>query len=353
MIALVERALRAVPGLARPASSGLDFLLRDGGAGPRDTAQAIVFSGGVPIAVAKVARGTTGRAALHRERSRLVMLEATLLTCRAGAVPRPLAWHEEGEFTVLVESHVPGVRLKDLPAGTVERQEQRLDAVLDWLADFTVAAGVERVRAKDVASRIEDALAAYRAGFELSASEDHFLGTLVTRLGEALGPDAPLVAAHGDFSDANILVAGSAVAVIDWDEPGDRALPGADLFHLLVSLVATRSGLRDRAGFERGFHDAFLAPSDTSRRFHRAWERYRQPLGLPAQAGLPLFAAAWVEFAVRKLQYLAERDAGGGSAPLRARDVARPQDDYPVTFFAAGRCLNLALTAEHAAGFAL
>ncbi len=267
----------------------------------------------------------------------------------------PLGLKRDGELTILVESHLPGRRLKDIRPREVDGPPDMLERIVDWLVEFTQARGVERVPvdASFLRAHVDEPVREYQAAFETLPHDADLLASLSTRLRDALGDEAPVVAAHGDLCDANVLVAGDSVGVVDWDEPFGDALPGYDLFYLLCSLAATRGGLGRREGFERGFRDAFFRSSPLSRRFAGAWETYRSSLRLQPEAGLPLFALAWVRFALHKLHYLEASGELAGSGAEGLRRMARPQSSYPITFFLEGRCLNVSLTAELLDDFAL
>lgn len=353
MIDRIERVIREAPlGERGP----FELILRHGGGGPWDTNQAIVLSGdGRPVAVVKVARGPLGRDSLRREHENLRHLAATLLPRRPRSVPRPLHFDDDGDYAVLVESHLHGKRLKDMDPREVAERPGLLDEIVDWLVEFTLARGPTPVSVDErlLREHVEEPVAAYGAAFDLTVQERSFLASLPRRLREGLGPTVPLVAGHGDFSDANVIVDGGSVGVVDWDEPFGRTLPGCDLFYLFCSLAATRHGLGRREGFERGFAEAFFAPTAISRRFHGAWETYRSAVGLPGGSALPLFALAWVRFALHKLRYLEVSGGLSGSGAEGVRRLREPQSNYPVTFFAEGRCLNVTITAECADAFAL
>jgi hypothetical protein len=265
-------------------------------------------------------------------------------------IPRPLGFLDDGSYTVLTETHLPGRRIKDLDPGVLAAAPEIVDRVVDWLIDFTLATGVRRVETDSVRLRLADSIACYAETFETDPAEERLLGELADRVRDVLGPAVPLVAAHGDFCDANILVDGDRIGVVDWGEAAGEALPGADLFHFFCSLVATKHGLGRRRPFVRAFSEGFFSKTPSAALFRRGWTRYRRRLGLPEGAGLPLFAVAWVVFAAEKLRILRE---SVGPDQFRERLFEQPQEHRPVVFFAEGRCLNVSLTAEHSAAFAL
>ena len=115
---------------------------------------------------------------------------------------------------------------------------------------------------------------------------------------------------------------------------GDADLPIGD-----QTAHRSRHGLGRRRTFERGFDEAFFAGSNGSQLTRPLWERYRLSLGLPAGAGRPLFVLSWLSYAIAKLDYLL---ASYGEAS-RAEFFTEPQGDFPLTFFAERRCLNVSL----------
>jgi aminoglycoside phosphotransferase (APT) family kinase protein len=315
------------------------LLLRHGGGAARDTDQAIVLDvAGHPVAVLKVARAARASELLRGEHDRLVRLGATLLPLRPGAAPRPLAFEAIAGRAVLVESFLPGRRIKDMDPHDLERRTDLLDAVVDWLADFARAGEIATVALDGplLDAQVREPVERYLASFEASGPERVFLRSLPDLLLRAFPASAPTVAMHGDFSDANVLASEDRIGVVDWDEPVARALPGADLFYFLASVAATRRGLDDPGRFRKGFLETFFHPTPAAARARRASDRYRARLRLPRAALVPLFSLAWVRFALFKLDYLNE-------SGLRHA----PGSSYPVTVFLDGRCLNVSLTAAH------
>jgi len=342
---MMELVRRVVARAAPHAGPDALLLLRHGGGAARDTDQAIVLDGtGRPVAVVKVARGARASQLLRAERDRLARLGATLLPLRPGGAPRPLDLAEVAGRAVLVETFLPGRRLKDMDPHHLERRPDLVDAVVDWLADFTVSDGAGAVAVDDpfLDAEVRSPVERYLESFETSDRERLLLRSLPDRLRRAFPVSAPTVPMHGDFSDANVLVSEDGIGVVDWDEPVPRALPGADLFYFLASTAATRHGLDDPERFRRGFLETFFQPTPAAARARRAADRYRVAVGFPRAALLPLFALAWVRFALFKLDYLNETGL---------RDA--PESSYPVTVFLDGGCLNVSLTADHSNGLEL
>lgn len=334
-------ALRAVLARTVPeAGARPRLILRHGGGAIRDTDQAIVLDErGLPIVAVKTGRGARARALLREEHERLARLAATLLPIRPGAAPRPLGLHEVDDRAFLVESFLPGRRLKDLDPREIACARGAIDGTVSWLIDFTHATGIEPSALRPL---VEGPVARYLDAFETSLAERALVGSIAPLLLGAIGEHAPTVVEHGDFADANVLVHGSSIGVVDWDEPVARALPGADLFHFLASIAATRSGLNDPGRMERGFIDAFFAPTRAAARNHVWVERYFRAVGVPRAAIRPLFTLAWVRLALHKLDYLEESGL-----------LDEPGSNYPVTVFSGKRCLNVAWTARLAGAFEL
>ena len=342
---MIEAVLDVVVRTVSTLGPAPTLLLRHGGVGLRDTDQAIVLdTDGHAAAVVKVARGARGRELLRAEHDRLARLAATLLPSRPFATPRPLGFHETSGRAFLVETFLSGRKMRDMDPAYVERRGDLLDDVVDWLVDFSRAERVEEAPLEDGAIEAEVAAAAnrYMTLFDTSPEERVLLGSFPERLRDAFGASAPIVAVHGDFCDANVMVGDDGIGVLDWEEPAPRSLPGADLFHFLLSTAVTRHGFDDPDRFRTAFVESFFAPTPAATRNRRAVERYRNALGIPRPALFPLFATAWIRLALHKLDYLAE----SGSQ-------ADPNSSYPILAFYGRRCLNVSLTSHLASSFQL
>lgn len=351
-ISEVERFVRTLDGLAQPTDRGLRIVLRHGGLGPIDTSQAFVWTDADdPAVLVKIARGQRGRDNLRSEHARLVRYTEALAGERPGTVPRPLGLTTTGGLTLLGESHLSGRRLKDAALSSEELDEV-LEETVSWLIAFQRAVGVQRVDidSDQAAPWLIQPIGDYTREFETSDAETSLLDNLRQELPACLTDGLPLVQAHGDFSDANVLLDRSRVAVVDWGEPVDRTLPGVDLFHFLLSITATGHGLGERDAFERAFDECFFTRGRTSERNRRLTHRYLDALEISFEAARPLFAMAWVWCALHKLRYLR---LGAGPDTECATFFAQPQTESPLTFFADGGCLNVRLTAERQQEIAL
>lgn len=334
MIGAVERALTS-SGLAPGVEPRL--LARAGAGGPDEAVLFTVWGESRrPLAVAKVARTEPACRLLAAEWRNLRALDARQHGDGRCRLPRPLAYEESGGTAVLLQSWLPGRRLKDVADRRLRDRAARRAA--RWLIEFN-----RDGRARGGEARVDR----YLELFELPPAESRQLRSLAARLAELFPGGVPRVPGHGDFCDANILVEGEAIAILDWEHLESDALPGADLFHLLASLSAPARSLGRAAALESAFLATFFRRGAAAGRARALWQRYREALGLPAEAAFPLFLASWVAFACRKV----ERLLAAGRRPDQL--VAEPQTDYPLIHLAAGGCLNVSLALRHRESFAL
>ena len=281
-----------------------------------------------------------GRArGLANEYAHLSHLGASADPLLTAGLPRAVHFGEVDAWHVLVETALPGRRMKDYPSDTYfasRRFEGHLSRVSSWLSAFErcckPAGGVGCVG--DPVARVAATVARYRDGFRCSPAVDELLRRTVDRL-EPREPAATHV--HGDFCTANVLVrADGAIAVIDWEYARRDGFPLTDLLHFLTSLwtVPYAKG-RDRllANYRRLFFESHvLLPT-----LRREVQGLVAALGLAGEDLLPLSAMAWIELA----NLTRARLAPGGAAPFDPSS-----DPWPLVMLEDGHCLNLELLAE-------
>lgn len=278
----------AAPALDGAPAVGIlrDSWLRDG---LRMTAILFDPASGRPRAVARADRGRR-HTALRREWSNLERLR------RDGpppdvVVPRPLAYRDYEDVSILVQSVVPGRHpAHPRTPSAAARLAARLSGALLRLHRHL---GVRRERLTDALAErlLFEPLARYRTEFEPTALEEGTLARLEDRLRELAGAEIPLVLEHGDLCLANILLDGDRFGFIDWQQPLARALPAGDLFHLCADLCCALCpyGVTPaEAAFAR---DAEPAPA-----FRRVLAEYADALGLPRSLLAPLCDLYWLDY---------------------------------------------------------
>lgn len=197
-----------------------------------------------------------GGGSLWREHETLMELHARLPPDLAGAVPRPIGYHEEDAWEALLlpwhAGHSPYVEMQRLmrPA---RRAGVHLQAAARWLADFHTA----------------------------------------TREPTAPGQDAevPLAFGHGDYWPRNVLLRGDTVsAVLDWE----RSRPGRpvtdDVFHFALTYALNfRWTAAGHAAPEDAFRRGFLERGPVSAEIGRSLRSYCAAMRLDLRRLGPLF----------------------------------------------------------------
>jgi tRNA A-37 threonylcarbamoyl transferase component Bud32 len=203
------------------------------------------------LLVAKYPRNLTdsSRQALQRQFKALTELSSAVGPTLQNSVPRPIE-HNDG---MLLMSFVPGVALKDIlrlqaNAATGWKNKESLQAigrnVGTWLRKFQAATNARNV---DVAFNT------YLAELEANARRCRASGLPDKSLSKVLDHARSLIAdqqkgythisaSHGDFLPQNILIDGSNVGVVDFDNYSAAAPHYRDLAALLayISLLAAK-----------------------------------------------------------------------------------------------------------------
>lgn len=142
--------------------------------------------------------------------------------------------------SVFEEAYFVGTPVNRLPmARELQLREEALNRLVERVHQPTLLVGCLRERLDEVMSRIA----------MLAPVASRTLAPMVAKVGGAAGA-APvgLTFTHGDFQDANILVQGESVLIIDWETAGNRSQ--------FYDLATLRSGIRqsaDRGGAWRSW----------------------------------------------------------------------------------------------------
>ena len=259
-----------------------------------------------PVVVAKVEHGgeppdaagarggdptvAAGGGRLGREADALERLGPAAAAAGA-AVPRVVARLEEGGVRALVEDVVAGAPARAVLARDPARLGAFLEALGAWLLRWNAATRAEHELTADELERRLLA-PARRLGADPAPLAARFAGARV-----------PLVAAHGDLTTDNVLLAGDALGVVDWEHADGAWLPFTDLAYAATDAVAVARGLGRREALAAVLRDP---PA--------AWREHRAAFGADAEAlGLH---ACFLHHAVNELD-----EPGGGDGQFG--DAAR------------------------------
>jgi aminoglycoside phosphotransferase len=285
-----------------------------------------------PAALIKLTREPGASARLEAEHRNLTLL-AESSAAAAGHVPRPLFLGECRGFSVLAESALPGVRLKNLAPERYFRSRRfpvHLTGIVDFLSALRTGTSLPAIE------RAAPSIESFRNHFDRSPAVDALLdGTLE----DLAGADLPAVHGHGDFCTANLLVDDDRIGVIDWEYPLDAGRPGSDLFYCLSSFwcIPYRSGVEGRVA---NYREIFFGDHRHGKTIRAEIRRYFESLEIPVELTRPLAVSSWVDYANRKRRLIAAAgDRGGATAEIE-----------PLTLLVDNRCLNLEIIAEERGG---
>jgi hypothetical protein len=223
---------------------------------------------------AKVGAGLPARRELTEGRA---LAELGPAARAAGAdVPEVVEEGELGGRPLLVATGVEGRPASVLLAERPGLRDELVERIAGWLLRWNVATAADAVFSRELLQR--ELLGPARA----VGLPDSYVSEL-ERMGRAAeGKPVKLVAAHNDLTTANVLVAASRLALVDWDTAAPRALPLTDLFYALADAEAAARGFVDRVGAffavpsrEQQFRDALeLDEAMADLCFHACWLRH-------------------------------------------------------------------------------
>lgn len=196
----------------------------------------------VPTALAKVGLTKEGSEVLTREAAALRSLASGAR--EAGAeVADVIDFTRIGVRPVILESFIGGRQLARVLASEPMRTDKLLEQLSCWLARWgALTTSMRPASPEFVAAALLDPAEALVADLPNEFFE-------IIR-GEAARLDGTVVlntAAHNDLTMWNVLVGkNNRVAVLDWEEATDAALPLTDLFYALADGVAAATGYADR-----------------------------------------------------------------------------------------------------------
>lgn len=190
-----------------------------------------------PTALAKMARAADQRAQLEREHQALTSLQLRLDPALRTTVPAPLALIQTDEFTVLVETVLPGRSMyRDLRNSWQPRAlaSRHLRLAQDWLVRFQRSMCVSDGPADDAIIR-EHVTVPLERHAPRSSRERQMIEQAVETAYRLRGERLPLGAQQGDFWPRNLLAHHHRVGVVDWERYHPCQTPFADLFMFATS----------------------------------------------------------------------------------------------------------------------
>jgi len=235
---------------------------------------------GRPVLVAKLPRLTACDRALAREAYNLRALENVQSELDEGSVPALVAFEEDGQYPLLLETALCGepispVAIRRNRSGTVtaaSRWLEQLGAATRSQADGTWYERLVTAPLHALLARAADGQVRELVGETLALAETLRAARM------------QLVFEHGDFGHPNLLLrAGGQLSVLDWERGDPAGLPAQDLFFFLAH--AALVGVRHRR--ERTLHAAFFGSQPW------AWEmaeRYARCLAFDTELLSPLLA---------------------------------------------------------------
>lgn len=223
------------------------------------------------------------------------------------AVPRVLgAGRVAGRRFAVLEA-LPGERAAWLLRGRPERVAPAVDRLAAWLEAWgTSTRAVSPLRRDELEREVLVPLA--RLAPRLPDGEAY--ATRVRSLCAHLeGATVPRVAAHGDLTMHNVLLAADSLGIVDWEAGRGDGFPLADLEYAAVDAAAAAAGYRDRP---RAWLQCFSPGGAYAAVVRRGRERLAAALELPEPFAELCSHACWLHHAANE-----ERAAGaGGERPF-------------------------------------
>lgn len=264
---------------------GLHMHVLDPGAGAGPSRGGLVFGfdergGSAPVVVLKIRPRSGERPGLAGEWRALHDLRERLPDRLRDTLPEPLAHHTGRAVEIVAMTCLPGrpayleLHNRLAPAGEAPHH---LAAAVSWLAALHEATGTPGGEAED-GSGLPDprelpAAPPPRAARPAGTRDLAWYEELREELART-----PLVLtpSHGDYWARNLLLEGRRVrGVVDWEHYRDRALPTADLFHLLISYgLALRWTRFRRTPLRVAFRRTFVDRNRVSRGVRAALTMY-------------------------------------------------------------------------------
>jgi len=194
----------------------------------------------VPCAVAKVNNNAKENSFLKSEYCALTSLQGQLGIKLNKMIPVPLVFFEDKELTVLIQTFLPGRSIYfDLRNSLFPKRhaQAHFRLALDWLIKFQLATKIKDLYIDEefFKEHVIFQLEKYLECFDTSKHETEMIKNKISEEHKLIGERIPIVARQGDFWARNIIINGSYVGVVDWEQCLERSTPFYDLFMFPVS----------------------------------------------------------------------------------------------------------------------
>lgn len=266
---------------------------------------------GSPIWVAKAARTEAGRAVFDTEYENLERLEASGMNAERPTVPAPLGrWHD-GRTSVTLQTALAGPLMKNVPGSSLfspAAAGASLERVFDWWLHFQRCLGTRRLRlaGESYAAAVLEPIARFRRRYLLEAEETTFLDRRFEGERALCGIELPLMARHGDFCTANVVLQEGGLGVFDWEFPLEHRLPLFDLFYFFSSLRFPYTGRRGESAHLQSFAAVYWQDSYLRTAVTNLLRRACEPFDPPRAVLGDLFVLSLVHVANMKYEGLLE-----------------------------------------------
>lgn len=251
-----------------------------------------------------VVKASGDRAELEIEHDNLELLTRGATPDFCESVPNVVEFRQIGDRWFLVQTVVPG-RLLTTDLHRMSREGAFFRRVMtdatSWLFDFHRRLGVADVPATDLADRFGKAADAYLDRFDVSDRCRAWIEESRWVLDDESIAPAPMVASHGDFCPANLLLNGTRVGVIDWELPIRREIAPTDLLHFIHSYSLETTG-NEIAYLDR-LERLMFGHDPAARAVTECLDRYRREFPTDDRVLDVLPTLFWMESASYKAEY--------------------------------------------------
>lgn len=288
---------------------------------PRGQTVAFLFDQREPLprAVAKIAAATGQGAVLKRECESLRAFATRVNGNFHGALPRTASAFDAGDWTVLLESWLPGptmyVELRN-HWKPLRRAPEHFRAALDLLLEFQQSTVLNPANLDDgtLAEFVFRPLEELQASYSLSLGERLLVANTLKRARQLQGAPLQLAARHGDFWAGNLLLGPDRIGLVDWEHFAWRALPFDDLFFFPTTYGLNFPWKLARwAAPEPAFHATYLEANPIARLVREYLFGYCERTGTPRTLLEVFFPVFLASHAVREKGLTSHEEPAGGT----------------------------------------
>ena len=222
--------------------------------------------GRAPALVAKAARTEPGRAVFEIEHQNLTTLAARGMNAGRPRVPTALACWRERETVITLQSALAGRLMKNVPGTELfspAAVEAGIARVMDWWLHLQDRLGLERVQlvGETYEQHVARPARQFQRRFLLDDEEQAFLQRWCAGDNALCSAELPLMAGHGDFCAANMVLLDEGLGVFDWEFPLRHEMPLFDLFFFFSSVRFPFVGRRGESSHFDSFKHVFWSES--------------------------------------------------------------------------------------------